>query len=111
MNSGERSIWSMLCWRRARRPSRRFSMKRTGLLPIFLVLVAVLAACGGGGGASVKSSDVATVGGVHVEKTDYDALIAQAQRSYAQQGRKFPKQGTSDYETVKGQAVTLLVQQ
>ncbi|MFL5941226.1 MAG: SurA N-terminal domain-containing protein, partial [Gaiellaceae bacterium] len=73
--------------------------------------MAVLAGCGGGGGASVKSSDVATVGGVHVEKTDYDALIAQAQRSYAQQGRKFPKQGTSDYETVKGQAVTLLVQQ
>jgi parvulin-like peptidyl-prolyl isomerase len=86
-------------------------MKRaTFFLPI-LVLAAALAGCGGGGSASVKSNDVAAVGKVHIQKTDFDALIDQAKRSYAQQGRKFPKQGTADYETVKGQAVTLLVQQ
>ena len=40
-------------------------------------------------------------------------LIAQAKRSYASQTppKTFPKPGTADYETIKGQAVTLLVQQ
>jgi len=84
-------------------------MKRAAFLPILVVLV--VAGCGGGGSASLESSDVATVGDVHIGKTDYDALISQAKRSFAQQNRKFPKQGTPDYETVKGQAVTLLVQQ
>jgi len=83
--------------------------KVTFLVPI--VLVAALAAGCGGGSASVKKSDVAVVGGVHINKADYDALIAQAQRSFKQQGRPFPKQGTTDYESVKGNAVTLLVQQ
>jgi hypothetical protein len=46
-----------------------------------------------------------------VTKAQFAALINQAKRSYAQQGRPFPKQGTTDYETVKGQAMTLLVQQ
>src|SRR6267142_3498129 len=110
MNSEQRSIWSMLCWPRAGRHSRRVPMQKvTFLVPI--VLVAALAAGCGGGTASVKKSDVAVVGGVHINKADYDALIAQAQRSFKQQGRPFPKQGTTDYESVKGNAVTLLVQQ
>ena len=79
-------------------------------LPILLV-VGLLAGCGGGGGASLKSGDVAVVGKVHVNKSAYDALLAQAKRSFAQQKRPFPKQGTADFATVKGQAVTLLVQQ
>jgi hypothetical protein len=85
-------------------------MKKTFLFPIVLV-AALLAGCGGGGSASLKSEDVAVVGKIHVTKTAYDALLAQAQRSFQQQGRAFPKQGTSEYQTVKGQAVTLLVQQ
>src|SRR3954447_15217096 len=79
------------------------------LLPI--VLAAALVACCGGGGAGLSSDDVAVVGDVHIEKADYDALISQAQRSFKQQGRPFPKQGTTDFESVKGNAVTLLVQQ
>ena len=85
-------------------------MKKTFLFPIVLV-AALLAGCGGGGSASLKKDDVAVVGKVHVTKKEYDALIAQAQRSFKQQGRPFPKQGTTDYETVKSQAITLLVQQ
>jgi len=85
-------------------------MKKTFLFPIVLV-AALLAGCGGGGGASLKKDDVAVAGKVHVTKTQYDALLAQAQRSFKQQGRPFPKQGTSEYETVKSQAITLLVQQ
>jgi peptidyl-prolyl cis-trans isomerase C len=85
-------------------------MKKTFLLPIALVAV-ILAGCGGGSSASLSSGDVAVVGNVHVTKPQFDALIAQAQRSFKQQNRPFPKQGTTDYETVKGQAITLLVQQ
>ena len=86
-------------------------MKKAKFLAPILVVAALAAGCGGGGSASLKSDDVAVVGNVHVTKAQYAALIDQAKRSYAQQGRPFPKQGTTDYETVKGQAMTLLVQQ
>ena len=81
--------------------------------PLLLALFAALFAGCGGGAASLKSSDVATVGSIHVSKTDFAALIDQAKRSYATQAppKVFPKPGTADYETIKGQAVTLLVQQ
>jgi peptidyl-prolyl cis-trans isomerase C len=80
-------------------------------LSIPIVLVAVLLAGCGGGGASLSGTDVAVVGKVHVNKTAYDALLTQAQRSFKQQGRKFPKEGTAEFATVRGQAVTLLIQQ
>ena len=85
-------------------------MKKTFLLPIVLV-AALLAGCGGSGSASLQKDDVAVVGKVRVTKAQYDALIAQAKSSFKQQGRAFPKHGTTDYETVKGQAITLLIQQ
>jgi hypothetical protein len=83
---------------------------RKSLLLITLV-AALVAGCGGGGSAKLGGNDVAVVGSNHISKADFDAILASAQRSFQQQGRKFPKQGTPDYETVKGQAVTLLVQQ
>lgn len=80
------------------------------LLP--LALVSVLAACGGGGSSgSLGSNDVAVVGNTHIAKAQYDALLEQAKQSYKQQGQAFPKVGTSGYETVKAEAVSLLVQQ
>jgi parvulin-like peptidyl-prolyl isomerase len=81
--------------------------------PLLLVLLAALLAGCGGGAASPKTDDVATVGGIHVSKAAFDGLIAQAKRSYSTQTppKVFPKVGTADYETIKGQAVTLLVQQ
>ena len=83
---------------------------RKSFLLIALV-AALVAGCGGGGGAKLAGDDVAVVGSSHISKSDYDAILASAKRSFQQQGRKFPKQGTADYETVKGQAVTLLIQQ
>jgi len=80
------------------------------LLPV-LALAAVLAGCGGGGSAKLAADDVAVVGNQHVTKTAYEHLLEEAKASYQQQSRKFPKQGTTEYETVKGQAVSLLVQQ
>jgi parvulin-like peptidyl-prolyl isomerase len=83
--------------------------KATFLLPIVLV-TAVLAGCGGNS-ASLDKEDVAVVGSVHINRAEYNTLIDQAKRSFISQGRPFPKQGTTDYENVKGNAVTLLVQQ
>ena len=37
--------------------------------------------------------------------------MATAKASYKQQGQTFPKQGTTEYATIKSQAITLLVQQ
>jgi peptidyl-prolyl cis-trans isomerase C len=80
------------------------------LLP--LVLVSVLAACGGGGSSdSLANDDVAVVGHTHIAKAQYDALLEQAKQSYKSQGQAFPKVGTSGYQTVKGEAISLLVQQ
>jgi hypothetical protein len=87
-------------------------MRKSLLVVLICAAAALLAGCGGGGSAAkLTSVDVAVVGSKHIPKTDFDALLAQAKRSFQQQGRKFPKQGTNDYETLKGQAVALLVQQ
>jgi parvulin-like peptidyl-prolyl isomerase len=80
------------------------------LIP-FAFVVALVAGCGGGGSADVSDDDVAVVGSDHIDKAQFDALMSQAQRSFKTQGRKFPKAGSSDYATIKNQAVTLLVQQ
>ena len=80
------------------------------LIPI--VLVAALAACGGSSSSDkLSSGDVAVVGHTHVDKAQFDALMEQAKQSYKQQGKAFPKEGTTEYETVKSEAVSLLVQQ
>lgn len=84
---------------------------RKSLLLITLA-TAVLAGCGGGGSADkLQSGDVAVVGHTHVSTTSFDELLARAKKSFQQQGQKFPKQGTTQYETLKSQAVSLLVQQ
>jgi len=81
------------------------------LLPLALV-AALAGGCGGGGSSSdVEDGDVAVVGSRHIDKSQFEALMSQAERGYKTQGRKFPKQGTTDYAAIKNQAVTLLVQQ
>lgn len=80
-------------------------------VPILLALALLVAGCGGGGGsAKLGSGDIAVVGKTHITKSDFDALMVQAKQSFTSQKRAFPKPGTSQYETVKGQAVLLLVQ-
>src|SRR5690348_3875977 len=86
--------------------------KHLSLIALAAVLaVAILAGCGGGSSASLQGEDVAVVGDTHITKAQFASLMAQAKRSYTQQGKSFPKQGTSDYETLKNQAVAVLVQQ
>jgi hypothetical protein len=86
-------------------------MKLSYLLPIVALSLA-LAACGGGGKSSAKlaTADVAVVGGTHVTTSEFTAMMASAEASYKQQGQAFPKQGTSAYQSIKSQAMTLLVQ-
>ena len=45
-----------------------------------------------------------------VAKSDYDALLAQAKKSYKNQKRDFPKAGSQEFQTLKNQAVQFLVQ-
>ena len=47
----------------------------------------------------------------HLAGAVYDLLMAQAKQSYKAQGQAFPKPGTTGYQTIKGEAVTLLVQE
>jgi len=86
-------------------------MKNVSILLPLLALVALLAACGGGGGGgALAKDDVAVVGDQHITAQDLSAELQQAKQSYAQSGQTFPKEGTSAYQTIKSQAITLLVQ-
>jgi parvulin-like peptidyl-prolyl isomerase len=69
---------------------------------------AVLAACGSSG--SVPSGAVAKCGKQTITQDQYNSLIEQAKRSYKVQKRTFPKAGSTEYETLKNQAVGYLVQ-
>src|SRR5438105_4311207 len=86
-------------------------MRRLALFFALSAVTAVLAAgCGGGGGGSVSKGDVASVGSAHIKKSQLDALLAQAQRSYKLQKRPFPKVGSPEYQTLQSQAIQYLVQ-
>jgi foldase protein PrsA len=107
----------MLYWPRARQREETAAVGAFSMIPyrrfvLPIACVALLAAgCGGGGGAAkLDSGDVAVVGGQHVSKDQFRALMGRAEKSYAAQKRKFPKPGTRDYENLKGQGVDFLVQ-
>jgi parvulin-like peptidyl-prolyl isomerase len=83
-------------------------MKRLAFLAVCsLVLVA---GCGGASGASLGSDDVAVAGSKAVTKEQFQSLMGRAKKSYEAQKRPFPKPGTTEYEQLKGQAVTFLLQ-
>jgi parvulin-like peptidyl-prolyl isomerase len=81
------------------------------LLFAFASLALLAAGCGGSTTASLGSDDVAVVGGHHITKNDFQQLMARAQKSYTAQKRPFPKAGSAEYEQLKGQAITFLLQQ
>ena len=73
-------------------------------------LALVAAGCGGNTSAPLGSDDVAVVGSQHITKDQFQALMNRAKRSYDAQKRPFPKPGSTEYEQLKGQAITFLVQ-
>jgi parvulin-like peptidyl-prolyl isomerase len=79
-------------------------------LLLILVALAVVAAGCGGEDEEVPRDAVAVIDGSEVAKSEFDALISQAQSSYKAQKREFPKAGTPEYNTLKNQAVQFLVQ-
>ncbi|MGE5689507.1 MAG: peptidylprolyl isomerase [Pseudomonadota bacterium] len=75
-----------------------------------LVLLALVGAGCGGDSQDVPADSIAVVDGTDIPKSEYDALIAQAKKSYTLQKRDFPKVGSPEYNTLKNQAVQFLVQ-
>ena len=53
---------------------------------------------------------VAVVDGQDIAQSDYEALIAQAKKSYKNQKRDFPAAGSQEFQTLRNQAVQFLVQ-
>jgi parvulin-like peptidyl-prolyl isomerase len=88
-------------------------MARRSLFALF-ALVAMLAfaaaGCGGGGDEDVPDDAVAVVDGEKVTRTSYEALVAQARKTFQDQKREFPKAGTAERKQLTDQAVEFLVQ-
>ena len=80
------------------------------LLALLAVVGLVVAGCGGGGSSKVSSGTVAKVDKVEIKRTQFTALLDQAQRSYKSQKRTFPTAGSSEYIALQNQAVQFLVQ-
>lgn len=83
---------------------------RRFLLFAFASLAVLAAGCGGSSTASLASDDVAVVGSKEITKDQFQALMDRAKKSYDAQKRSFPKAGSTEYEQLKGQAITFLVQ-
>lgn len=77
---------------------------------LLLAAVALAAAACGGDSGSVPSGAVAVVNGTEIPKSELDALIAQAKRSYEAQKQEFPKAGTPEYQSIQTQYVAYLVE-
>jgi parvulin-like peptidyl-prolyl isomerase len=77
----------------------------------FASLALVAAGCGGTSTANLSSDDVAVVGDQQISKDEFQQLMQRAKKSYDAQKRAFPKAGSTEYEQLKGQAITFLVQQ
>lgn len=89
-----------------------FSMTRLALFAL-TTLALVAAGCGGTSTAALGPDDIAVVGSQKVSKEQYQSIMGpegRARKSYEAQKRPFPKPGTAEYEQLKGQAVTFLIQ-
>jgi parvulin-like peptidyl-prolyl isomerase len=104
----------MLYWPRVRQREETaangaFSMKR--LIPLaFLSIALAVAGCGGTSTATLGSDDAAIVGSQAITKEELSSLMDRAKKTYDVQKRPFPKPGTAEYEQLKGQAITYLIQ-
>jgi foldase protein PrsA len=84
-------------------------MKISRLVLLLCALVS-LALAGCGGGEDVPADAVAVVDGEEIARSDYEALITQAKKSYKNQKRDFPAAGSQEFQTLRNQAVQFLVQ-
>jgi foldase protein PrsA len=78
---------------------------------LLLVLAGLLVAGCGGGSKAVPSDAVAVVGKDTITKTQFNVLLAGAQRTYKAKKTPFPKAGTTQYKSLQDQAMSYLVQE
>jgi foldase protein PrsA len=79
------------------------------LVAVLIVAGAAASACGSGK-KSVGANDVAIVGNCVISKEQFDRLLNQAKKSYANNKQKFPDAGTEQYAALRKQAMQFLVQ-
>jgi foldase protein PrsA len=79
-------------------------------LALLLCALVVVALAGCGGDEDVPADAVAVVDGTDIARSDYEALISQAKKSYKNQKREFPAAGSQEFQTLRNQAVQFLVQ-
>ena len=85
-------------------------MKISRLVLLLCALVSLALAGCGGGDEDVPADAVAIVDGEEIARSDYEALITQAKKSYTNQKREFPAAGSQEFQTLRNQAVQFLVQ-
>jgi peptidyl-prolyl cis-trans isomerase C len=85
-------------------------MRRITLF-VFTSLAFVAAGCGGTTTATLGSDDAAVVGSQQITKEQFQDLMDRAKKSYDTQKRPFPKPGSTEYEQLKSQAISFLIQE
>ena len=85
-------------------------MRLLRFVPVALLLVLVVAACGGGS-KSVPSNSVAVVGDQEITKSEFNFLIDGARNQAKAAKATFPKPGTTEYKTLQDKAMAYLVQE
>jgi parvulin-like peptidyl-prolyl isomerase len=88
----------------------------TRLIALLAALAFAVAAAGCGGDDDSQSADVpadavAVVGDTEIPKTDYDNLLAQAQKTFEQRDQEFPEAGTPEFAQLRAAIVRTLVEQ
>jgi len=85
------------------------SVLRVTLAAIGAALALVAAGCGGGD-ESVPDGVIAVVNGTEITKAELDEWLDFAQKGMEASGQKFPKVGTPEYQSLRAQWVSFLVQ-
>ena len=85
-------------------------MKRSLMLAAAALAALTVVAAGCGDTDEVPSDAAAVVDGTPIQKSTVQDLLERTEKTYKAQKRQFPKQGTSEYQSLRTQAVAFLVQ-